>query len=111
LRGLGKSHQRSAVQRFLMAQAVPLMMSWGSVQIREIRFISIADIEEIAQHGDRITLFTRPQQFANRDIKRFAQQIQQRGLQRRDRVDPQFKGPGPLPKVSKSAAWLPLCTC
>ncbi|VGP13632.1 hypothetical protein SB00610_01110 [Klebsiella quasipneumoniae subsp. similipneumoniae] len=68
------------------------------VQITKVGFLPIADIEQVAQHGDGITLLARPQQLADRHIEHLAEQIEQRGLQRRYRVDFQFKGPRPFAK-------------
>ena len=76
-----------------MAQVIPVVAARRTFQVREIGFGAIAQVEEIAQHGDRIALFSRAEQFAHRHVQRFAEQVQQRRFQRRHRIHPQFKGP------------------
>ena len=66
------------------------------VQITKVGFLPIADIEQVAQHGDGITLLTRAQQLADRHIKHLAEQVEQRRFQRRHRVNLQFEGPRPF---------------
>ena len=73
LRRLGQPHHRVAGERFLVAQLIPVVFAPGASQIGEIGFIAIANVEQIAQHGDRIALFAGPQQLADRDIERLTQ--------------------------------------
>ena len=79
------------------------MIARRMVQITKVGFLPIADIEQVAQHGDGITLLTRPSSSQTGTLST-AEQVQQRRFQRRHRVNLQFEGPRPLPKVSKSAA-------
>ncbi len=76
-----------------MAQVIPVVAAWRTFQIRQIGFGAIAQVEEITQHGDRITLLARTEEFAHRYVQRFAQQIQQCRFQRRHGVHFQFKRP------------------
>ena len=59
---LCQTHHRLAVHRFLMTQVIPGMLTLLARLIRQIGFRAIADIEQIAQHGNRVALFTRPKQ-------------------------------------------------
>ncbi|VAO00405.1 Uncharacterised protein [Klebsiella pneumoniae] len=96
LGGFRQTHYRLAAQRLLVAQAVPFVIARRMVQIAKVGFLPIADIEQVAQHGDGITLLTRAQQLADRHIKHLAEQVQQRRFQRRHRVNLQFEGPRPF---------------
>ncbi|MNP13963.1 hypothetical protein D3C76_1062680 [compost metagenome] len=58
LRGFSKTHHRLAGERFLMAQAIPVMLTGRFSQIRQIGFLPIADVEQIPKYGDCIALFT-----------------------------------------------------
>ena len=96
LGGFRQTHYRLAAQRLLVAQAVPFVIARRMVQITKVGFLPIADIEQVAQHGDGITLLTRAQQLADRHIKHLAEQVEQRRFQRRHRVNLQFEGPRPF---------------
>ncbi|MNP27296.1 hypothetical protein D3C76_1201950 [compost metagenome] len=93
-----QTHHRLAGERLLMAQVIPVVATRRTFQIGQIGFGAIAQVEEIAQHGDRIALFARAEQFAHRHVQRFAEQIQQRRFQRRHGIHPQFKCPGTFAK-------------
>ncbi len=67
-----------------------------AVEIRQVGFAAIADIEEVAQHRHFIALLTWPQQLRHRHAQRLAEQVEQRRFQRGHRVDAQLECPGAL---------------
>ena len=73
LRRLCKAYHRLARERLLMTQVIPLVAARRAFQIRQIGFRPVANVEQIAQHRYRITLFAWPQQFADRHVQRLAQ--------------------------------------
>ena len=84
-----------------MAQVVPVVIARRGLQIGQIGFCAIANVEEIPEYGHRIALFAWPQQFANRHVERLAQQIEQGRFQRGYRVYAQFEGPRAFAKCVK----------
>ena len=101
LRGFRQTHHGVTVQRFLMAQVIPVVIARRGLQIRQIGFRAIANVEEITEHGHRVTLLAWPQQFADRHVERLAQQIKQCGFQRGHRINAQFESPRAFAKGIK----------
>ena len=60
LRGFRQTHHGIAVECFLMAQVIPVMVARCGLQIRQIGFGSVAHVEKITEHGHCITLLAWP---------------------------------------------------
>ncbi len=80
------------------------MIARRMVQITKVGFLPIADIEQVAQHGDGITLLTRAQQLADRHIKHWPSRSSSAASSAATALTFSSKVHAPLPKVSKSAA-------
>ena len=73
LRRLSQPDNAFTGERFLMTQVIPLVAARRVSQIRQVGFVAIANIKQIAEHRHRIALLAWPQQFADRDMQGLAQ--------------------------------------
>src|SRR5699024_4473839 len=72
-------------QRFLAANTVPALGLWLA-QVRQVRLIRIAHVEEVTQDGDTGALLAIAKQFGNWNAEDLAHQVQQAGLNGCDRM-------------------------
>src|SRR5208282_839384 len=72
---------------FLVPQAEPVVVRVRFVAVGQLRAVPVSDIEEVTQHLDRIALLPLSEQFGDGHAKVLSEEIEQRGLKRRYRVN------------------------
>ena len=85
--GFGEPHDAVHAQRLLMAQPQPILFRIRRADVRQIRFLPVADVKQISEHLDRTALLSFAEQRRQRHFQKLPQQIEQRALNRRDRVN------------------------
>ena len=70
-----------------MAEVEPFALAGFAADIVELALAAVADEEEIAERLDALTLLAFAEQRRDRQVEVLAEQVEQRGFNRRDRME------------------------
>ncbi|RMW13823.1 hypothetical protein ALP03_00918 [Pseudomonas amygdali pv. tabaci] len=87
VRSFSQTDHRLRSQRFFMTNAEPVIIGVGLAAVGQVGFALVADIKQVAEHLDLITLLTFAQQCSNRYVQVLTKQVEQGGFQRGDSVN------------------------
>ena len=88
LGGFGEGDDLLRGQGLLVPQSVPVVGRVGVGQVVEVGLRAIADVEQVAEHLDRVPLLALgAEQGRDRQVEELAQQVEQGRLHRGDHVD------------------------
>ncbi len=85
--GFGQPHHGLRRHRLLVAEVEPFGLAGLALDVVELALAPVADEEEIAERLDAVALLAFAEQRGDRQVEMLAEQVEQRGLDRGDRVD------------------------
>jgi hypothetical protein len=87
VRGFGEPDDRVGGERLFVAKAQPVVVAVGGAGVRQVGPGLVADVEQVAEHLDRVALLAFAEQRRDRNAEVLAEQVEQRRFDGGDGVD------------------------
>ena len=87
MRRVGEAHDAVHRQRLFVTQSQPVIFRIRCAEIRQVRFLAIANVKQIAERFDGVALLAFTQQCRDGNLEELPQQVEQRAFNRGDRMD------------------------